>query len=72
MSEGRSRWQWNHTSHLLAMVANTIPQGEDAEPFYANDFNPYAAAQTSRDDVIHVSPTEGVKLLGQMYAGLGS
>jgi hypothetical protein len=41
MAEGRQRDQWNHTSHLLAMLYNAF-RGKSARVLAPRDFHPFA------------------------------
>ena len=42
MAEGRDRQCWNHTSQLLALIANANRDPKKSRVFRPADFNPYA------------------------------
>ena len=42
MAEGRDRQCWNHTSQLLALIANANRDPKKGRAFRPSDFNPYA------------------------------
>lgn len=42
MAEGLRREQWDHTAHLLAMIANANRDPRSAA-FHPRDFHPYLA-----------------------------
>ncbi len=41
MAEARSRQQWNHTSAILAMLANVHRDAKKSRPFKPADFHPH-------------------------------
>lgn len=41
MAEGRSRQLWDHTSNLVATIANGLCRKEGSRPFQPREFNPY-------------------------------
>ena len=43
MAEAKSRENWNHTSTVLAMIANVNRDPKKSRAFRPDDFNPYAA-----------------------------
>ncbi len=45
MADGRSREAWNHTSALLAMLAN-LHRDRKKRPLQPADFHPYARAKS--------------------------
>lgn len=47
MADGRSREAWNHTSALLAMLAN-VHRDRKKRPLQPADFHPYAKAKQGR------------------------
>lgn len=60
MADGRLDHQWNQTSHLLAMLANTVRDPEEREePYQPGDFNP----RTQKDKVEIVEPKHEVGVL---------
>lgn len=55
MAEARVSEQWNHTSHVLCMIANAHRDPKKTSAFKPQDFNPFAkAAARRKDDVIPV------------------
>ena len=66
MAEGRAKDAWQHTSSLLALIANVNRDPKKTKLFKPSDFNP--TLQTSRPDVIVVDK-ENVSLLKQMFTG---
>ena len=42
MAEGRDKQCWNHTSHVLALIANVNRDPKKSRAFKPADFNPYA------------------------------
>ncbi len=50
MAEGRSRAQWNHTSHLMAMTANVNRDpAKKPSPYQPGDFNPFRERHPRRE-----------------------
>ncbi|MCK4603005.1 MAG: hypothetical protein KAU28_11095 [Phycisphaerae bacterium] len=43
MAEAKARDEWNHTSAVLAMLANVNRDPKKGRGFRPDDFNPYAA-----------------------------
>ncbi len=66
MSEGRAKDQWQHTSSLLAMIANVNRDPKKTKEFKPSDFNP--TLNQSRSDVIVVTK-ENASLLKTMFTG---
>ena len=66
MAEGRAKDQWQHTSSLLALIANVNRDPKKTQEFKPSDFNP--TLSTSRPDVIVVDK-ENVSLLKKMFTG---
>ena len=67
MAEGRAKEAWDHTSVVLAMLANTHRDPKKGKAFEPDDFNPYSE-KTSRPDVIVVNK-ENVSLLKHAFLG---
>jgi len=67
MAEGRSTEMWNHTSSILALVANVNRDPKKGRAFTPADFNPFFE-KTSRPDVIVVTK-ENVSYLKQAFLG---
>jgi uncharacterized protein len=67
MAEGRAKDQWQHTSSILALVANVNRDPKKTKAFKPSDFNP-TLSQTSRPDVIVVTK-ENESLLKHMFLG---
>ena len=42
MAEGCDKQRWNHTSQLLALIANANRDPKKGRTFRPSDFNPYA------------------------------
>ena len=68
MAEGRAKDAWQHTSSLLALIANVNRDPKKTKAFKPSDFNP-TLNQSSRPDVIVVDK-ENVSLLRQMFTGV--
>ncbi|HMP05793.1 MAG TPA: hypothetical protein PJ982_05545 [Lacipirellulaceae bacterium] len=45
MAEARSRQAWNHTSAVLAMLANVHRDGKKTRAFRPADFHPHRRAE---------------------------
>ncbi len=67
MAEGRAKDQWQHTSSLLALIANVNRDPKKTKEFKPSDFNP-TLNQSSRPDVIVVDK-ENAPLLKKMFVG---
>jgi hypothetical protein len=67
MAEGRSKEAWNHTSSMMALMANVNRDPKKGRAFTPADFNPFFE-KTSRPDVIVVTK-ENVSLLKQAFLG---
>jgi hypothetical protein len=67
MAEGHHRDAWQHTSSLMALMANVNRDPKKARAFKPSDFNPYVV-KTSRPDVVVVTK-ENVSLLKQAFLG---
>ena len=67
MAEGRAKEAWQHTSALMALLANIHRNPKKGRAFEPDDFNPYSE-KTSRPDVIVVTK-ENVSLLKQAFLG---
>jgi len=48
MAEGRCREHWNHTSAILAMLANVNRDPKKSRVFKPDDFNPYVGTKAVR------------------------
>lgn len=66
MAEGRVKDNWQHTSAILALVANVNRDPKKTKAFKPSDFNP--TLNTSRPDVIVVD-RDNVSLLKKMFVG---
>jgi len=62
MAEGRCREHWNHTSAILAMLANVNRDPKKSRAFKPDDFNPYVNEKVAR-----LSKKEGFKLLKDLF-----
>ena len=67
MAEGRSKDNWQHTSSILALMANVNRDPKKTKLFKPSDFNP-TLNQSSRPDVIVVNK-ENVSLLRNLFTG---
>lgn len=48
MRDAKQRDQWNHTSMLAAVIANTVrDSSKRAKPFDIQDFHPFQRSQTT-------------------------
>jgi len=58
MAHGKNRADWNHTSHLIALLIN-INREKGKRPVKPQEFNPYAQRQsaTSKPDY-YVTPMQ--------------
>ena len=67
MAEGKSKDAWQHTSAILALVANVNRDPKKTKSFKPSDFNP-TLGNTSRPDAVVVDK-ENVSLLKAMFLG---
>ncbi|NLW83533.1 MAG: hypothetical protein GXY41_03865 [Phycisphaerae bacterium] len=67
MAEGKSKDAWQHTSALLALIANVNRDPKRTKPFKPSDFNPMQN-NTSRPDAVVVDK-ENVSLLKALFTG---
>ena len=67
MAEGRTKDNWQHTSSILALVANVNRDPKKTKAFKPSDFNP-TLNQSSRPDVIVVDK-ENITLLRNLFTG---
>jgi hypothetical protein len=66
MADGRLDHQWSQTSHILAMLANTVRDPEERdEPYQPGDFNP--RTQSNKTEI--VEPKHEVGVLKCMNGG---
>ena len=54
MAEGKAKDTWQHTSTILAMLANCHRDPKKGKPFKPADFDPFAQHKT---DVIEIDET---------------
>lgn len=64
MGEGLGRAQWQHTSSILAMLAN-CNRGKHGRPYSPADFDPY---DREPGEVIEVTP-ETIGTMKQAFCG---
>ncbi len=55
MAEGRSAFAWNHTSSVLALIANVNRDPKKTRAFTPAHFNPHDARHTRRKQGISVA-----------------
>lgn len=67
MAEGKSKDAWQHTSAILALIANVNRDPKKTKLFKPSDFNP-TLNQSSRPDGIVVDK-ENIALLKKMFVG---
>jgi len=67
MGDGRRQDRWQHTSNLMALIANVNRDPKKGRPFRPSDFNP-TLSKTSRPDVIVVTK-ENISLLKHAFLG---
>lgn len=67
MAEGKSKDAWQHTSAILALIANVNRGPKKTKLFKPSDFNP-TLNQSSRPDGIVVDK-ENIALLKKMFVG---
>ena len=67
MAEGRSKDTWQHTSAILALIANVNRDPKKTKAYKPSDFNP-TQNNTSRPDAVVVDK-ENVSLLKAMFLG---
>ena len=70
MARGRMREAWDHTSMLLALIAN-VNRAPESSAVSAAYFHPFETVGEKRKDaeVTEVSSTEGVHMLCLAFAG---
>lgn len=54
MAEGKAKDTWQHTSVILAMLANCHRDGKKTKPFKPADFDPF---NQSKSEVIEIDET---------------
>lgn len=47
MAEGKSRSMWDHTSHLMTLIANIHRDPKKTKAFKVEDFTPYPPKRRS-------------------------
>ena len=67
MAEGHHKDRWQHTSSVMALIANVNRDPKKNRPFKPSDFNPYLK-KTSRPDVIVVTK-ENISILRNAFLG---
>ena len=63
MSEAKQRDQWDHTSDLLALLAN-CHKSEDTEPFSRSSFHPFYQSRENQEPDIE---TDDITILKPLY-----
>jgi len=70
MAEGRAKENWQHTSALMALIANAHRDPKKGKAFEPDDFNPYSEKTSgSRQVGMIVVTKENVSLLKQAFTG---
>jgi hypothetical protein len=64
MAEARVKNQWDHTSQLLALLANGLCRGKGQAAFTAEQFHPY---RQKKGPDMRLDKKQTMKLLRQMY-----
>jgi hypothetical protein len=54
MGEARSQVLWNHTSSVLAMLANIHRDAKRAKVYHPSDFNPHAKKRIQRRTMVGI------------------
>jgi len=67
MADGHAKDRWQHTSNLMALIANANRDPKKTRAFKPSDFNP-TLSKTSRPDVIVVTK-ENISLLKHAFLG---
>ncbi len=67
MAEGRSRETWEHTSAILAMLANVNRLKKTSRKFTPLDFDPYAREKKRDAQTSPVVGTVGVEILKTVF-----
>lgn len=65
MAEGHHKDMWQHTSSVMALIANVNRDPKKGRPFKPADFNPYAEKKT-RSDVIVITK-DNISLLRNAF-----
>ena len=68
MVEGRNSEAWNHTSVIMALIANVNRDPKKRRPFKPKDFNPYAGLHKTK--VTKISDDE-LSLLRDGFRAIG-
>jgi hypothetical protein len=63
MYEGRAEDLWNHTSHILALIANVNRDPKKSSAVKPEDLNPYARRRRNRVDIPNVKMKDVKNLL---------
>ena len=63
MSEAKQRDQWDHTSDLLALLAN-CHKAEETEPFSRSSFHPFHQSEEKQEPDIQ---TDDITILKPLY-----
>jgi hypothetical protein len=71
MAEGRSRASWDHTSHVLCLLANVNRDPKKSKAYRPADFHPHEtkAAPKSRLTIAELRDQYGALLTGQHLPG---
>ncbi len=67
MAEGRSREMWEHTSAILAMIANVNRTKSTSRKFTPLDFDPYRAEKKRDAQRQPAVGTVGVEILKSVF-----
>jgi len=67
MAEGHAKDRWQHTSNIMALIANTNRDPKKTRPFKPSDFNP-TISKTSAPETIVVTK-ENISLLKHAFIG---
>ena len=67
MTEGKTKESWQHTSSIMALIANVNRDPKKTKPFKPSDFDPMQK-MTSRPDVIEVTK-DNITQLKQLFTG---
>lgn len=66
MAEGRSRQLWDHTSSLLAMIANGLLRSRGKSAFQPRQFNPHL--EKIKNDV-STGAKEAFAIMKEVFVG---
>lgn len=69
MADGRNRRQWDHTSTLLAMLANVNRASKESPVYYPQQFHPYERLKGDTGQVLKLDAKRSMAFLKQIHGG---